>query len=154
MVEYAAEKGWKKGDYKKLNLPFENRLLGQPAAVRERMAAAVEDFTFDLLTKVFNATDTAPLAVDAILSAGSFDLGPKGSRLEDPAEWTAEKIKPGQEPSRRKRERRGISPTKAHGGKSAPDISSAWLTIVRSIKEALDFAPSVLYNKTGTIKSK
>jgi len=95
MVEYAAEKGWKKGDYKKLNLPFENRLLGQPAAVRERMAAAVEDFIFNLLTKVFNAADTAPLAVEAILSAGSFDLGPKGSRIENQAEWTAEKIKAG-----------------------------------------------------------
>jgi fructose-bisphosphate aldolase class II len=93
LVEYAAEKGWKKGDYKKLNLPFENRLLGQPAAVRERMAGAVEEFTFNLLTKVFNAADTAPLAVEAILSAGSHDLGPKGSRIEDPAEWTMEKIK-------------------------------------------------------------
>jgi fructose-bisphosphate aldolase class II len=95
MVEYAAEKGWKKGDYKKLNLPFENRLLGQPAAIRERMVAAVEEFTFNLLTKVFNAADTASLAVDAILSAGSFDLGPKGSRIENQAEWTAEKIKAG-----------------------------------------------------------
>ncbi|MGD8353602.1 MAG: class II fructose-bisphosphate aldolase, partial [Pseudomonadota bacterium] len=27
MVAYAGEKGWKMGDYKKLNLPFENRLL-------------------------------------------------------------------------------------------------------------------------------
>ncbi|HVO76826.1 MAG TPA: class II fructose-bisphosphate aldolase [Candidatus Bathyarchaeia archaeon] len=93
MVEHAAEKGWKKGDYKKLNLPFENRLLGQPAAIRGRMVAAVEDFTFDLLTKVFNATDTAPLAVEAILSAGSFDLGPKGTRIENQAEWTSEKIR-------------------------------------------------------------
>ena len=45
--------------------------------------------------EVFNAADTAPLAVDAILSAGSFDLGPKGSRIENSAEWTAEKIKAG-----------------------------------------------------------
>jgi fructose-bisphosphate aldolase class II len=93
MVEYAAEKGWKKGDYKKLNLPFENRLLGQEAAVRERMTAAVEEFVFGLLTRVFNAADTAPLAIDAILSAGSFDLGPKGRRIENPADWTPEKIR-------------------------------------------------------------
>lgn len=93
MVEYAAEKGWKKGDYKKLNLPFENRLLGQPAAVRDRMVAAVEEFIFGLLTKVFNAADTAPLAIDAVLSAGSFDLGAKGSRIENRAEWTPEKIR-------------------------------------------------------------
>jgi fructose-bisphosphate aldolase class II len=93
MVEYAAEKGWKKGDYKKLNLPFENRLLGQPAAVRARMVAAVETFVYGLLTKVFNAADTAPLAIEAILSAGSHDLGPKGKRIENPAEWTPEKIR-------------------------------------------------------------
>jgi len=57
------------------------------------MVAAVEEFVFGLLTKVFNAADTAPLAVEAILSAGSFDLGPKGSRIENRADWTAEKIK-------------------------------------------------------------
>ena len=38
MVAYADEKGWKKGDYKNLNLPFESKLLAQPAEIRERMA--------------------------------------------------------------------------------------------------------------------
>ncbi len=92
MAAYAKEKGWKKGDYKKLNLPFENILLGQPREVRERMAQAVESFTYHLLTDVFNARDTAPLAVEAILQAGSHDLGPKCSRIEDPAGWTPAKI--------------------------------------------------------------
>ena len=68
MVAYAKGKDWKKGDYKKLNLPFENRLLGQASAVRKRMVRAVEQFTYTLLTEVFNAGDTAPLAVEAILS--------------------------------------------------------------------------------------
>lgn len=92
MVAYAGEKGIKGGNYKKLNLPFENRLLGQPGDVRERMVKGVEDFIFDLLVHVFNAGDTAPLAIDAILKAGSYDLGTKGSRIEDPAEWTEAKI--------------------------------------------------------------
>ena len=92
MVSFASEKSWKKGDYKKLNLPFENRLLGQSGQVRERMASAVEAFTYGLLTDVFNAGDTAPLAIEAILSAGSFDLGPKVGRIEKPDEWTREKI--------------------------------------------------------------
>jgi fructose/tagatose bisphosphate aldolase len=92
MVAFAKEKGWKKGDYKKLNLPFENVLLGQPREVRERMAQAVEEFTYGLLTKVFNAGDTAPLAIEAILKANSHDLGPKCGRIEDPKEWTPEKI--------------------------------------------------------------
>lgn len=92
MVAFAADKGWKKGDYKKLNLPFENRLLGQAKQVRDRMVSAVEEFTYGLLTDVFNAGDTAPLAIEAILSAGSFDLGPKVRRTENPEQWTKVKI--------------------------------------------------------------
>jgi len=93
MVAYAKEKGLKAGDYKKLNLPFENKLLGLPRQVRERMVKAVEDFVYYLLTNVFNAQDTAPLAIDAILKAGSYDLGPKVGRIEDPSEWTEAKIR-------------------------------------------------------------
>ncbi|MDH3881933.1 MAG: class II fructose-bisphosphate aldolase, partial [Desulfobacteraceae bacterium] len=37
MTAYAESKGIKGGNYKKLNLPFENKLMGQPKAVRERM---------------------------------------------------------------------------------------------------------------------
>lgn len=93
MVAYAKEKGLKGGNYKKLNLPFENKLLGQPPEVRERMAKGVEEFVHELLTNVFNAADTAPLAIEAILKAGSYDLGPKVGRIEDPDEWTEEKIR-------------------------------------------------------------
>ena len=92
MVAYADSKGLKKGDYKKLNLPFENRLLGQPAEIRERMVQRVEEFVYTLLVDVFNAKDTAPLAIEAILKAGSYDVGAKGTVIEDPAEWTPEKI--------------------------------------------------------------
>ncbi len=92
MVKYASDKGWKKGDYKNLNLPFENKLLAQPAEVRERMARRVEEFAYKMFTEVFNAADTAPLAIDAILKAGSHDLGARASRIEDPAEWTEAKI--------------------------------------------------------------
>ena len=92
MVAYADSKGWKKGDYKNLNLPFENKLLAQPKEVRERMARGVEEFACKMMTEVFNARDTAPLALEAILKAGSYDVGPKGSRIEDPAEWSDAKI--------------------------------------------------------------
>ena len=57
------------------------------------MAKSVEDFVYQLLTKVFNAGDTAPLAVAALLEAGSYDLGAKAERCEDPAEWTEAKIR-------------------------------------------------------------
>lgn len=93
MVAYAKSKSLKAGDYKKLNLPFENKLLGLPREIRERMAKGVEEFVYDLLTKVFNAADTAPLAIEAILEAGSCDVGPKVGRIEDPAEWTEAKIR-------------------------------------------------------------
>ncbi|QWV96585.1 class II fructose-bisphosphate aldolase [Geomonas nitrogeniifigens] len=92
MVAFAESKGWKKGDYKNLNLPFENKLLAQPKEVRERMSKRVEDFAYNLIANVFNSADTAPLAIDAILKAGSYDLGPKGKRIENPAEWTKEQL--------------------------------------------------------------
>ena len=92
MVEHANANGLKGGNYKKLNLPFENKLLGLPRDVRERMAKGVEDFVYELLTDVFNASDTAPLAIDAILKADSYDLGPKATRIEDPSEWTENQI--------------------------------------------------------------
>ncbi len=92
MVAYAAEQGWKAGNFKKLNLPFENKLLGQSREVKLRMAKRVEDFVFNLLVNVFNAENTAQLAIAAILEAGSHDAGPKGQRLEDPARWTQDQI--------------------------------------------------------------
>jgi fructose-bisphosphate aldolase class II len=93
MVSYAKKQGLKGGDYKKLNLPFENKLLGQAREVRERMVKGVEDVVYGLLSNVFNAQDTAPVAIDVILKAGSHDVGPKVSRLEDPSGWTEAKIR-------------------------------------------------------------
>jgi len=93
MVAYGKGKNLKAGDYKKLNLPFENKLLGLPFDVRERMAKGVEDFVYELLTQVFNAHDSASLAIDAILRKNSFDMGPKAERIEDPALWTEAKIR-------------------------------------------------------------
>ena len=88
IVEYANKNGLKGGNYKKLNLLFENKMHGLPRDVRERMAKGVEDFVYELLMDVFNARDTAPLAIEAILKSDSYDLVPKGSRVEDPARWT------------------------------------------------------------------
>ncbi|RPI73950.1 MAG: ketose-bisphosphate aldolase, partial [Desulfobacteraceae bacterium] len=93
MLQYGRSKNLKAGDYKKLNLPFENKFLALPADIRERMCAGVEEFVFELLTQVFNARDTAPLAIEAICRAGSYDLGAKVKRIEDPAAWTEAKIK-------------------------------------------------------------
>ncbi|WP_028579846.1 class II fructose-bisphosphate aldolase [Desulfogranum japonicum] len=92
MRAYADAQGWKKGDYKKLNLAFENKILGQPRSIRERMARRVEDFVYTLLTEVFNAGDTAHYGVECILDAGSYDVGPKVGRIESIDEWTPEKI--------------------------------------------------------------
>jgi fructose/tagatose bisphosphate aldolase len=92
MVAYADAAGIKGGNYKKLNLPFENKLLGQPKVVRERMARRVEAFVYNMLVTVLNAADTAPMLIDAILAAGSHDPGPKAQQIENPADWTPEKI--------------------------------------------------------------
>lgn len=93
MCEYASSQGWSGGNYKKLNLAFENKIMGQPAAVRERMTRRVEDFVYSLLVEVFNAAGTARHAVDAILEAGSYDLGSKTGRVESPEDWSEEKIR-------------------------------------------------------------
>jgi len=77
MVAYAAQQGFAGGAYKKLNKPFENRLLGLEKGIRERMAKGVEAFTYDLLTRVFNAQDSADLAIEMLMEAGTYDLGTK-----------------------------------------------------------------------------
>jgi fructose-bisphosphate aldolase class II len=93
MRAFADSKGWKKGDYKSLNLPFENKILGQPKAVRDRMARRVENFIYTMLVEVFNAADTARFGVEAILEAGSHDIGPKTGRVESPENWTETEIR-------------------------------------------------------------
>ncbi len=93
MVAYAEKNGIKGGNFKKLNLPFENKMMAQPAEIRERIEQGVEDFMYNLLVNVMNAGDTAPLAYEVILEAGSHDLGPKSDRIENPAEWTEEKYR-------------------------------------------------------------
>ena len=92
MTALADKNGWQGGDYKKLNLPVENWLLAQPVEIRERMSKRVEDFVYNMLVDVFNVADTAPIAMDMILAAGSYDIGENAERIEDPAEWTEEKI--------------------------------------------------------------
>jgi len=92
MTALAEKNSWQGGNYKNLNLPVENWLLAQPRAVRERMIMRVENFVYSMLTDVFNAADTAPLAQELLVEAGSFELGPNGVQQENPADWTDEKI--------------------------------------------------------------
>ncbi len=93
MVNHANAEGLKGGNYKKLNLPFENKLLGQSNEVRTRMVKRVEAFVYNMLVNVFNAEDTAQLAIADILETGSHDAGPKATQIEDPNQWTPELIK-------------------------------------------------------------
>jgi fructose-bisphosphate aldolase, class II len=92
MVALAGKNGWKGGNFKKLNLPIDTWLMSQPREVRERMTKRVEDFVYQMLVSVFNAGDTAPLAMEILAEAGTYDIGTTAERLEDPAEWTSEKI--------------------------------------------------------------
>ncbi len=92
MLSYAAENGIKGGNFKKLNLPFENKILSQPADVRDRMAKRVETFVYNLLVNVFNASDTAPIVIEDILTSSSYNPGPKALKVESIEEWTEDKI--------------------------------------------------------------
>jgi fructose-bisphosphate aldolase class II len=56
------------------------------------MINRVENFAYNMIVNVFNAENTAPLAIQMILEAASYDPGPKAERIESPEEWTREKI--------------------------------------------------------------
>ncbi len=92
MKEYAAKNGIKGNNFKKLNLPFENRIMGLERDVREQMAQRVEDLAYNYLVNVFNAKDTADLVISEILEKQGYDPGPKAERIENPDDWTKEKI--------------------------------------------------------------
>ena len=92
MQVYAKENNLKGGDFKKLNLPFESKLLVQPKEIRDRMAKDVENFVYGLLTDVFNTTDTAKIVIDEILKNKSHDPGSKAQKIESKKDWTKEKI--------------------------------------------------------------
>jgi fructose/tagatose bisphosphate aldolase len=92
MLAYAKTNDLKGGNIKKINKPFENKILSQSKYIRERMVGRVEEFVHNMLVNVFNSSDTAPLAIEAILEAGSYDAGSRGSRIVEPAEWTKDKI--------------------------------------------------------------
>lgn len=92
MTSYAAEQGWKGGNYKKLNLPFESKILAQDREVRGRMSGRVEEFVYNMLVSVFNAEGTGSLAKEILLEKGGYDLGPKAEVIENVAEWSKELI--------------------------------------------------------------
>ena len=92
MLAYAESNSLKGGNFKKLNLPFENKLLGQPADIRERMILRVEKFAHNMITSVFNASDTAPLVIKASLEADGYDPGAKTGKIDSASDWTPEKI--------------------------------------------------------------
>ena len=92
MAAFAKDNNLKGGAFKKLNLPFESRLLAQSREVRERMAKGVEEFVFNLLSNVFNTSDTAPVVIEKILQHRSHDPGLKAEQIENKKEWTKEKI--------------------------------------------------------------
>ncbi|MBF0230681.1 MAG: class II fructose-bisphosphate aldolase [Desulfamplus sp.] len=92
MLAIAEKQKLKGGDFKKLNLPFENIFLSQTKVIRERMAKGVEDFVFNMLVNIFNAQDTAPIAIEDIINCGSHDPGPKSTPIERAEDWTKEEI--------------------------------------------------------------
>jgi len=119
MVTYAQSKSWKKGDYKNLNLPFENKLLAStqrnqgPNGQRSRGICLQDD------DRGLQFQDTASLAIETILKAGSYDLGPKVTRIEDPAEWTEKQDRgKGLPPWKQQKDLQGNLTTKKWGKRS------------------------------------
>ena len=92
MKAYASENGWENGDFKKLNLPFEEKLRGLPLEIQDRMVRRVSDFIYTLMTEVLNSKDTAARIVGAILFFYSYGIGFNAEQIEDPDDWTEAKI--------------------------------------------------------------
>ncbi|CAG37446.1 class II fructose-bisphosphate aldolase [Desulfotalea psychrophila] len=92
MVAYADADGVSADNYKWLNLHFEKKIMAQPKPIRERMIKLVADFSYDLLTNVFNAAGTGAIARKLLVEMDTYDLEAKAEQIEDPAEWTKEKI--------------------------------------------------------------
>lgn len=92
MLTYADRNDLSGGNFKKLNLPFESRLLAQPDSVRDRMVKDVEKFVYFLLTDVFNTDGTGQIVIDKILKTKSHDPGTHAGKTEDESDWTTEKI--------------------------------------------------------------
>jgi fructose/tagatose bisphosphate aldolase len=92
MCAWAKANNLKGGDFKKLNLPFENRLMAQSAKIKDRMVQGVSDFVYFLLTDVFNAGGTADLVKASILETQSHFPGFKAKTIESQDQWTREKI--------------------------------------------------------------
>jgi fructose/tagatose bisphosphate aldolase len=93
MKAYADENNIKGSNFKKINRPYENRILAQSREVRERMVDAVAEFAYDLLANVFNAEGTADLLIQEILQKNSYDPGALVGVIEPNEEWTEEKIR-------------------------------------------------------------
>ena len=92
MLAYADANNIKGGDFKKLNLPFENKLNAQPKTIQDRMIKGVEDFVYNMLVNVFNAENTSDIVKEQILKVGSYDAGAKADKIEKSEDWTKEKI--------------------------------------------------------------
>ncbi len=93
MKAYADEQNIKGSNFKKINRPYENRILAQSREVRERMVEATAEFAYDLLANVFNAKGTGDLLIQEILEKNSYDPGPLVGIIESKDEWTEEKIR-------------------------------------------------------------
>ena len=65
MVAYADDKGWKKGDYKSLNLPFESTFLAQPQGDQGAHGQAGRGLHLQDDDRGLQRPDTAPLAIEA-----------------------------------------------------------------------------------------
>lgn len=93
LVDIAQKKGWKAGDYKKLNSEVDEYLKKLPQDVQNRMSKGVEDFIANLLENVFYCKDSADLALDVILESESYQVKQTAAQIEDKKVWTEDYIR-------------------------------------------------------------
>jgi hypothetical protein len=71
--------------------PSRPRFFPSPLACEKRIQKGVEDYVGRLL-ELLNARNTAPMVMEAIYRTQSADPGPVAQQIEDPRQWTNEKI--------------------------------------------------------------
>ena len=105
-------------------LAFESEFLAQPAKNPRADGATVEDFVYKMLTEVLGTGDTAPLAVEAILTAGPTTLAPSKSSMNAPTGPTQDRCERAKTLDTNKGAAGNISTTDETRRPQGPDVTT------------------------------
>jgi len=92
MVQTADEEGFAPGDYKKLNIIFQQAMTEEPLNIQKRIIGGIVDFVQPLMRDVFGMGGTGHIVMEEIVKSQSYYSRRDVRRIEDPLQWTSEMI--------------------------------------------------------------